>query len=430
MDGNMSEEAEKVQLNYEISEESLPDSKGFVEDSLLELGKGMARFSIGEVPHTPAKDLKGDMAIAEALSEIEVDDANLKDLDPKTDQGIVEIGALTIAKAEAAKEATSDPKAKAKLTGFEEKIAQGVHELLNARNKLIKKAIGPILSLALVACANGFVLPTITSDTTQRGPTTTEVVPTATEVTPTSTETPTETPTSTSTETPTITEMPTATEVQFEPLTLQTNPENPAKYTEITLDDIKSGRVTYFEHQDYDQGKLPQFPNDTEPANLSYATSSNMGSFVVGGAGPAPSNEGLYTGHLDKIPMQYVTFYKMKTETGVEMWIVGIAVLNNDKSVSFLHIGFDSRIFGSGAFLTHYLRWMGVTNHPGIPFITSKISSCDAGSDLDISEVCRLYTNNWDAPSADKAIGEWAKSGQITQEMENIIFVPLYNGDW
>ncbi|MBE3116946.1 hypothetical protein IMZ68_07050, partial [Candidatus Bathyarchaeota archaeon] len=121
----------KVQLEYRISGDALPGSKRFIEISLSKLGKDIARFSIGEVPHLAANDLKQDGDIYEVLSKIQVDDPNFKDLEPITDEDVFEIGSLAIAKAEAAKESLTSPKAKAKLTGFEEKIAQGINKLLN-----------------------------------------------------------------------------------------------------------------------------------------------------------------------------------------------------------------------------------------------------------------------------------------------------------
>lgn len=191
----MLKEAEKVHLEYEISGEPLPGSRSFIENSLLELGKGMTRHSIGEVPHSAANDLKGIENIAEALSKIQVDDPNLcKDLRLDTDNGIFQIGALTIAKAEAAKESTWEPKTKVKLEAFEEEIAQVVHKALNirmTRAQFIKRGANLGFALVLAACGIRPVTPTITPGATSTEPTTTEVTPTSTE-TPTST--PTETP--------------------------------------------------------------------------------------------------------------------------------------------------------------------------------------------------------------------------------------------
>lgn len=170
----MSQEMEKNdQLENEISQDVLPKSGGYVENSLLEVGKSMARHSIGEVPSIPVKELNEDKAIANALSEIQVDDPNFKNLDPITDQGIFDIGAVAIAKAEAEKEVVSDPKTKAKLTGFEKTVAKKI-------SKALYRSTNLGLTIALAACGIRTAIPTVTPDATPIEPTVTIVAPTAT----------------------------------------------------------------------------------------------------------------------------------------------------------------------------------------------------------------------------------------------------------
>lgn len=144
---------EKTNQENGVSVEDIPALKNFVENSVLDLGQAMARNSIGETPPIIAEDLKSDETIAEALSGVMVDDPNLKNLDPNTDQGKVIIAAIAIGKAETEKELISDSKAKAKLTDFEKTIAKNI-----SRAVYIGTNVG--LTLALAACGIRIGTPT------------------------------------------------------------------------------------------------------------------------------------------------------------------------------------------------------------------------------------------------------------------------------
>ena len=246
-------------------------------------------------------------------------------------------------------------------------------------------------------------------------------------------------PTETATPTPTPTETPsaTATEVQFEPLTLQTEAKDPANYTEITLDDIKSGRVAYLERQAYDQGQLPQFTDKAQFVDLQIVGShlSLMGLDIttVDVSDTLPS--GMSSRHPDTLPMRYVTYYQMKTDSGDEIWVEGLEVLNKDRSVSFLHMGFDPKVWGVGSYFTRYLEDISeVKMSPGILIGTNK---CEVNSTpfaalffLMFTKVCNLYDSNWGLEKEAGTLENWVATGKAMPEMEKVIYVPYLGADW
>jgi hypothetical protein len=271
-------------------------------------------------------------------------------------------------------------------------------------------------------------------DSTQT-PTSREVSPTEIATSPVTPETFTPTETPTITDTPTVTETATATEVQFEPLTLQTNAETPANYTEITVDDVKSGRLSYWEHQAYDAGILPQFSPDAQflPSKSMVSTlADNVSSYTDFSPDWQSLKKGLYGNHPDKLPMRFVTYYKLTTDTGAGVWVAGLAVLNHDKSVSFLHLGFSAKSWNSseetwGYYIEETSKGLRAPDIIGQISLAGQTNTCDMNQIpnfwVHFPEVCKLYFDNWDRTINDQSLIVWTQTGQVTSDMEKVIYL-------
>lgn len=154
----------------------------FVAQGITELGEAGACFSIGEVGPLTPNDTVSDEKIAEALAGVKIDDPNLEKPDVNVEQGIMEAAALTIAKAKAAAEASSNPKVRSKLSDFGDRIADRIAELLAApmpRTQFCRAFGTGILTAVMVACNVKPATPTISSPyVTATQPVSTEVSPT------------------------------------------------------------------------------------------------------------------------------------------------------------------------------------------------------------------------------------------------------------
>jgi len=218
---------------------------------------------------------------------------------------------------------------------------------------------------------------------------------------------------------------------------LQTNAENPANYTEITLDDIKSGRVAYFEHQAYNNGTLPQFSPNAQylPLIISHSTLYSVGlDFDTINPDWHSIQQGQYS-HPDTQPMRFVTYYKMKTDSGDEIWIAGLEVLNKDGSVSFLHAGFDPKIWGADTHFDEYLQDTSLDLR--VPGIVSRTNTCeDKSASLPptmlngFSKICNIYTKNWDMENSATTLEAWSNTGQVSTDMEKIIYIYTQYTEW
>jgi hypothetical protein len=297
-------------------------------------------------------------------------------------------------------------------------------------NRALRKLPIKVLGLTTIAAfLAGCAGTAVASKTHEPGGTSTQtsevsLTPTGVATTP----APSETPTNTST--PPSTETSTATEVPFEQLVLQTNPENFANYTEITLDDIQSGRASYWEHQAYTKGELKQFGPDV---NFTPIISSEYDNSDLGGGkfDEAVPNPDALKGTPELFTMIPETFYVMKTDKG-DMWVMGMAVLNQDNSVSFMHLLFDPKVWnGSDVMKQQYLNVAKGTRMVSIYY---RPTNCDKApstwiafhpiyGSYDLSRTCPVYQSQDNHESIDNALDSWASSGQVSSDMEKDLFI-------
>lgn len=190
---------EKEWLERRQSKEA-DTSTEFVASSMKEVSDAMSRYSVTPSPEA-ILDIEGlssdvDMVLAKALSKVEIDDPELKDISIDTEDGFAKAAQIAAAKASSAAKETSDEKTKTRLQEFADKVIAETSNTLS-KYQLGKKALrlAPVAGLILGACGP-VESATLDVNTATPEPTkTSEVVPVIPTEEP--TEIPTQEPTST-----------------------------------------------------------------------------------------------------------------------------------------------------------------------------------------------------------------------------------------
>lgn len=125
-------------------------------------------------------------------------------------------------------------------------------------------------------------------------------------------------------------------------------------------------------------------------------------------------DNGLYRTNVEKRPLKYVSFSKVKFNGRIG-YVLGEKVKNRDGSVSFLHFGFlGEAISGNDNFKTIINR----LNNSAYVVPMAEIQDCSRI--IDNRELCEQL----DADMVSGLVTEWIRTGNVPKRLETILLVP------